>query len=54
MARISTYDNANPVSLSDKVIGTNVTGSPANATKNFLISDLLALFQEKHNTSKCT
>ena len=46
MARISTYDNANPVSLSDKVIGTNVTGSPANATKNFLISDLLALFQE--------
>tara|TARA_R100000655_G_scaffold28744_3_gene58513 strand:- start:17 stop:1111 length:1095 start_codon:yes stop_codon:yes gene_type:complete len=46
MARISTYDNANPVSLSDKVIGTNVTGSPANATKNFLISDLLALFQD--------
>jgi len=46
MARISTYDNAKPVSLTDKVIGTNVTGSPSNVTKNFLISDLLSLFQD--------
>jgi hypothetical protein len=41
MAKISTYPNATP-SLSDKVIGTNVT--PSNETENFLLSDVLALF----------
>jgi hypothetical protein len=46
MGKISTYGNVNPVNLTDKVIGTNVTGTPNNVTKNFLISDLLALFQE--------
>ena len=45
MGKISTYDNASPVVLTDKVIGTSVGGSPTDATKNFLISDLLALFQ---------
>ena len=45
MARISTYTNASPVTLSDKFIGTEVAGTPVNVTKNFLISDLLALFQ---------
>ena len=45
MARISTYDNASPVTLSDKVIGTSVGATPANATKNFLVSDILALFE---------
>jgi hypothetical protein len=44
MARISTYDNASPVTLSDKVIGTSVGATPANATKNFLVSDILALY----------
>tara|TARA_R110000822_G_scaffold89296_2_gene206874 strand:- start:601 stop:1353 length:753 start_codon:yes stop_codon:yes gene_type:complete len=44
MARISTYANASPVTLSDMVIGTSVGATPANATKNFLVSDLLALF----------
>lgn len=43
MAKISTYDNASPVALDDKVIGTSVGGSPADATKNFLISDILGL-----------
>lgn len=45
MARISTYTNATPITLSDKFIGTEVAGTPVNVTKNFLISDLLALFQ---------
>lgn len=45
MAKISTYDNASPVSLTDKVIGTSVGGSPSDATKNFLLSDILALFE---------
>lgn len=43
MARISTYNNASPVTLSDKVIGTSVGATPANATKNFLVSDLATL-----------
>lgn len=45
MARISTYANSSPVLLTDKMIGTNVTGTPDNVTKNFLVSDLLTLFQ---------
>ena len=47
MAKISTYDNASPVALSDKIIGTSVGATPANATKNFLISDLLTLFESE-------
>ena len=47
MAKISTYDNASPVALSDKIIGTSVGATPTNATKNFLISDLLALFESE-------
>ena len=43
MGKISTYDNASPISLDDKVIGTSVDGSPINATKNFLVSDLVNL-----------
>ena len=45
MSKISTYDNASPVTLSDRLIGTSVGATPANATKNFLVSDLLALFE---------
>jgi len=45
MSKISTYTNASPVTLSDKFIGTEVAGTPVNVTKNFLISDLLTLFQ---------
>ena len=43
MSKISTYANASPVTLSDLLIGTSVGATPANATKNFLVSDLLAL-----------
>lgn len=50
MGKISTYDNASPVSLSDKVIGTSVGSSPPDATKNFLLSDILALFNLNTNT----
>ena len=45
MSKISTYANSSPVLLTDKMIGTNTAGTPANATKNFLVSDLLAVFQ---------
>ena len=45
MGKISTYANAAPVTLSDKFIGTEVAGTPTNVTKNFLVSDLLTLFQ---------
>lgn len=45
MGKISLYSNASPVALTDKIIGTSVGGSPADATKNFLISDLVTLFQ---------
>ena len=45
MGKISTYTNASPVTLSDKFIGTEVAGTPTNVTKNFLVSDLLTLFQ---------
>ena len=45
MAKISTYANASPVALSDLLIGTSVGATPANATKNFLVSDLIALFE---------
>ena len=45
MPKISTYANSSPVLLTDKMIGTNTAGTPANVTKNFLVSDLLALFQ---------
>ena len=43
MAKISTYNNADPVTLSDKVIGTSVNDTPENSTKNFLIADIIAL-----------
>ena len=41
MAKISTYPNVGTPVLSDMLIGTDVTDS--NATKNFMISDILGL-----------
>jgi hypothetical protein len=41
MAKISTYPEPTPPSLSDYLIGTDV--SDYEATKNFLISDILNL-----------
>ena len=45
MPKISTIANSSPVLLTDKMVGTNVAGTPTNVTKNFLVSDLLTLFQ---------
>ena len=42
MPKISTYDQAAPSELTDKLIGTET--SALNATKNFTIGSLLALF----------
>ncbi len=43
--KISTYNNASPVTLSDRLIGTSAGATPANATKNFLVSDLSDLIE---------
>ena len=44
MAKISTYENAGTPTLNDKVIGTEIAASPENATKNYLLLQLLTLF----------
>lgn len=49
MAKISTYINGSP-SLSDKVIGTSVSGPPTNATENFTFQSILDLFIPKLTT----
>jgi hypothetical protein len=41
MAKISTYPSASPVNPNDRLIGTDSTNN--DATKNFYVSDLLAL-----------
>ena len=41
MGRISSYSTDGSISLSDKLIGTDVDNS--NETKNYLISDILSL-----------
>lgn len=42
MPKISSYNQASPAELTDKLIGTEISDS--NATKNFTIGSLLALF----------
>ena len=42
MPRISSYNQAAPAELTDKLIGTEISAD--NATKNFTIGSLLALF----------
>lgn len=42
MPKISTYDQAAPANFTDKLIGSK--DSAANATRNFTIGSLLALF----------
>jgi len=42
MPKISSYNQAAPAELTDKLIGTEISAN--NATKNFTISSLLALF----------
>lgn len=43
MAKISTYPETPPPALDDFLLGTDVSNS--DATQNFLISDILALFK---------
>jgi hypothetical protein len=43
MGKINTYGTTTPPVAGDKVIGTDVNGSPTNATKNFLVEDIAAL-----------
>ena len=42
MARINLYDTAAPIELNDKLLGTEVSAN--DATKNFIVGGLLALF----------
>lgn len=49
MGKISSYSTSTPV-LTDKLIGTDVGGSPTDSTKNFLLSDIQALFNLTTNT----
>jgi hypothetical protein len=46
MAKISTYANVGSPQLADKLIGTKVGGTPADATYNFTLNSLLGLFAE--------
>jgi hypothetical protein len=43
MARISTYGITAPPLVGDKVIGTDVNGTPTDATKNFTVESIAAL-----------
>lgn len=42
MSKISTYDTVVPTTV-DKVIGTDIAGTPADATKNFTAGSIAAL-----------
>lgn len=46
MTKISSYGNEGSPKLSDKLIGTSVGGSPADATFNFTLQSLLSLFSQ--------
>jgi hypothetical protein len=49
MGKINSYPtNATP-QLNDKLVGTRVGNSPANATYNFTPAELLALFEANFN-----
>lgn len=50
MAKISTYNTDNNVTLSDKLIGTDAENS--NATKNFLLSDVYDLFVSQSGSTE--
>ena len=43
MAKISTYGITDPPLVGDKVIGTDVNGTPTDATKNFTVESIAAL-----------
>jgi hypothetical protein len=49
MAKIDSYPNNSVPQLNDKLVGTRVGNSPANATYNFTPALLLALFEANFN-----
>jgi len=49
MGKINSYPNNALPQLNDKLVGTRVGNSPANATYNFTGAELLALFQANFN-----
>ena len=44
MSKISSYSDAGTPTFNDKVIGTEIAATPANATKNFTLAQLVVLF----------
>lgn len=52
MPRISSYNQAAPAEFTDKLIGTEISAN--NATKNFTIGSLLALFNSASVPSSVT
>ena len=51
MGKISSYPNNAAPQLNDKLVGTRVGNSPANATYNFTPALLLALFEANFNAT---
>jgi hypothetical protein len=49
MGKINSYPNNASPQLNDKLVGTRVGNSPANATYNFTPALLLALFEANFN-----
>jgi hypothetical protein len=49
MGKINSYPNNATPQLNDKLVGTRVGNSPANATYNFTPAELLALFEANFN-----
>ena len=49
MGKINSYAIVDSPKLSDKLIGTSVDGMPADATYNFTLAELLALFEANFN-----
>ena len=51
MGKINSYPNNATPQLNDKLVGTRVGNSPANATYNFTPAELLALFEANFNAA---
>ena len=49
MGKINSYPNNAVPQLNDKLVGTRIGNTPANATYNFTLADLLALFEANFN-----
>lgn len=54
MSDISRYPTADSVKLNDKLVGTSVGGEPVDATKNFLISQIVDFVSNNVSTDNIT